>query len=319
VNEAIEYLSKAIALSKGDGPEKAMAHIQMGYIHLNKDARKKALEDFKVGARMSRRIGDRSILAEAYAGMAKVLSESGSHENALKYCQKAIEEAEAVGNRRLVAKVFNILGGSYCENKGDYETTIECLTNAIDNTDPETDLEMLGDLYNNIAYVNLRIGDYEEALAMYEKSMDISERTGAGDLRVYGLAAVGETLIRMGRPYEAKPYLEKAIEELKRMENVNILSMVYMSMGMYHNIADEFEKAEKWFNDALKMQGTESMPFNRAIIHYEYGKALKAHCQDAKAIKQFKVALILFKKLGYKLFVQRTVNELKMMGLGRKR
>ena len=74
----------------------------------------------------------------------------------------------------------------------------------------------VGDADNDLGALYYQIGRYDDAAAYWQESLAISERWAGRDHPEVGTVAnnIGRSLLIAGKPADAKPYLEKALDRI---------------------------------------------------------------------------------------------------------
>jgi tetratricopeptide (TPR) repeat protein len=127
---------------------------------------RRAIEEFE-------RVGHVGGTAQSYANLAWALSETGEFEEALTYCQKALDLARSIGHSLVVADVTDTMG-SVKLGQGDYPAAGEWAENA-------------ARLYLEIGAVPQAAESLELAAKAWERAGD-NERARASRTRALELA-----------------------------------------------------------------------------------------------------------------------------------
>jgi|GEM_PF-1232421 len=157
----------------------------------------------------------------------------------------------------------------------------------------EGESEMLSGLYLNIGKCQLKLEDYDQAIAAYEKVL------AADPGSIAALQDIGECYVMKKDFDKAKQYLEKWIE------------MDPMSSTVYYNVAEVFfrsndvEKAEEYYITALELQP------GWAKVHLKLGYVYLNLGNDPKAIENFEKFIALAPDDPQAGSLQNTINYLK--------
>jgi tetratricopeptide (TPR) repeat protein len=125
------------------------------------------------------------------------------------WCARAIEEAEASGDREALAHGYYILDWALVlegRPTGGYENSTKALAIYREMSDPAGEAVVL----NNLGAFKYFDGDWDEAIVLYKEGRDARERTGDPVNAAYGTCNIGEILCDQGRLDEAEPMLRDA-------------------------------------------------------------------------------------------------------------
>jgi tetratricopeptide (TPR) repeat protein len=146
--------------------------------------------------------------ARLTAMYASIRQDQGNSADAIRWCLRAIEEAEAAEELGALAHAHYILDRAY--------VNLGHLDQAIHSRRALAIYERLGDLagqanvLNNMGGFAYYRGDWNEALELYERGRLARERTGDAVNAAFGTVNIGEILADQGRLEEAEPLLEEA-------------------------------------------------------------------------------------------------------------
>jgi tetratricopeptide (TPR) repeat protein len=140
---------------------------------------------------------------------ASIRAAQGRARDAAAWCARAIEEAEACGDREALAHALYILDWALVleGRAGAYENSAKALAIYRELNDPAGQAVVL----NNLGAFKYFDGEWDEAVALYEQGRDARERTGDPVNAAYGTCNIGEILSDQGRLEEAEPLLHDAL------------------------------------------------------------------------------------------------------------
>lgn len=145
--------------------------------------------------------------------------------------------------------LFNQADKEY--QKGDFDLALTTLQKILFLTEDEM---LKADVYNNIGYYQLRIGDFENSIQNFRKALQIDANYG------FAYDNLGYSLIQTGQLEEGRLQLEKA---LKTENNDN--AYTYRNLALYHLAKNELEQAESNFQFAFE---AETVPVDLLELHY---------------------------------------------------
>ena len=97
----------------------------------------------------------------------------------------------------------------------------------------------LSDYHRHVGFVDLQSGDHVSAIEHFEKSLAYRNEAGSRDYGLFARSMLGSALIDGGRPAEARPYLEQAIEIAREIPSpVGGLRATYNLGKMYEALGE---------------------------------------------------------------------------------
>lgn len=145
--------------------------------------------------------------------------------------------------------LFNQADNEY--QNGDFDLAIKTLKKILFLTEDEM---LKADVYNNIGYNQLRIGDFEKSIQNFRKALQIDANYG------FAYDNLGYSLIQTGNLEEGRAQLEKAL----KTENNN-RAYTHRNLALYHLAKNELEQAEANFKLAFEFK---TDPVDLLELHY---------------------------------------------------
>jgi tetratricopeptide (TPR) repeat protein len=153
----------------------------------------------------------RAQLSVWYATMRQT---QGHHADAIRWCRRAIAEAEASGERDALAHAYVILDWAFVSlGKDDDEN--QCSKLALDIYTELGDLTGQALVLNNLGAYAYFEGRWNEAVDFYERGRLARESTGDPVNAAFGVCNVGEILSDQGRQEDAEPLVRHALRVWK--------------------------------------------------------------------------------------------------------
>ncbi len=169
----------------------------------------------------------RAQLTVQYGGIRYV---QGRFRDAIEWCQRAIEEAEASGERDALAHAYYVLDLAY--------VAVGRVGDAVWSPKALAIYEELGDLgkqaivLGNMAALAFWRGSWEESLALWARGRDACLSTGAQVEAAYGTVGIGEILVYQGHLDEAERSLREALRVLRASSVRTIVAFVNGLLGV---------------------------------------------------------------------------------------
>lgn len=172
-------------------------------------------------------------------------------------------------------KANDLFDQSFNESKnGDFESAIGTLQKIVYLTDDE---QMKADVYNNIGYYQLRIGEYEKSIPNFQKALQLDPDFG------FAHDNLGYAFLLTGQVEEGKRHLDRALET-----GNNDAAYSYRNLALYYSAKNEPEKAEHNFRLAFdyKTIPVDLLEFHYANFLIHQGEAKKGMEYLEEAIKK---------------------------------
>jgi diguanylate cyclase (GGDEF)-like protein len=170
---------------------------------------------------------------------------------ALTISLKAVNLARELGELKMLASIECILGSIYWR-LADYSSSLDHYIHGLRLVEIEPDPEQETFLLQGLGALHYEIGDYEEALKYFKKSV---ERFQSEDItgRAMGLNNTAYTLHKMKRDEDALPYALDALAlygnepfVVGKLELLHTLGSIYLQLG-------DIERAATYFEEVARM------------------------------------------------------------------
>lgn len=248
LDSASLFLDRALAgFERLNEPERAAeALYRKGYIAANKREFSEASRQYFRAIAIWEQSGQQIELAKAYRGLADMFAMQDDYDKAMQYCQEAILILEAQDEPLLLAGAFGdlsyifVLSGQYDKAYEYAEKTLQVYEAF--GADEITIARALNSRGNALKF----LGRYSEAVADYQRCMDISEKQGVIRGVAVGTANIRHTLLMQNKYAEALPYTLQALEMVKQSGDVRNLAENYMHASDNYAGLGDFENAHRY-------------------------------------------------------------------------
>jgi tetratricopeptide (TPR) repeat protein len=144
-----------------------------------------------------------------------------------------------------------------------------------------------------IARVALSVGDFQEAVAYYERSADLSRDSGDVHGEVVGRTGLGNVRMWQGRWSEAEACYHEALALTERVENGLLLErgQIYNNLGNLTTRYERLEQSEGWFESAFRVWDSLNSPVDLAICHHNHAHLREAQERWDEARRGYEAAL----------------------------
>ncbi len=231
-------------------------------------------------------------LSVLYDSIAKVYLRFGNNDQALKYCQQALDyRLQLFGIKHsATAQSYNLLGRIY-KNSGKYDLAFDCFQKALEIGEEHP---FSATTYSNITSLLVTIGKYQKALEYCEKVLSI-EKNAHGEKSV----EVAEVYMNFGIVYHASGHYPKALEYYGHAET--IFKELYGEEGLFlagcydRRASVFFERTE--YKTALDLY-FKALTIRKSKLHPDHPELLESYSNLAnvyKALEDYGHALEYYK------------------------
>ena len=176
--------------------------------------------------------------------------EQGRSKDAISWCEDAIAEAEAVGDRDALAHAYRLLDWAYVE-QGRPDLAVYS-TRAIELYEELGDLPNQVSVLNNLGGIAYWAGDWTEALGYYERANELNAQVGDVIRASLGRNNIAEILADQGR-WEEADGLFREVERALRAANFRVaIAYVRANLGRTAARAGRFEEAAELLEEARR-------------------------------------------------------------------
>jgi len=230
--------------------------------------------------------------AESLIGLADVYSRRANWTRSLTTIAEAESLYKKINDKIGIAKCENLLGSIYGE-MGDIENAKQHLLNSLSLINPEVDLEMAANLemnlgiidsirgnsadslmhlnkalrihselgnYKSISDITLNIGmvfleaeEYESAVAAFDEGIKIAKQSRFISVLCLIYLAKSRALIAMNALYFAAEFADKALEISHTIDDKLTLADIYKVKGIIERQLKNFEAAESYLLNSLRI------------------------------------------------------------------
>ncbi len=163
-----------------------------------------------------------------------------------------------------------------------------------------SDSLLIAEAYNNIGVVFYRNSDYDSAIIIYEKSLEISKRRGFDLLSARLNSKIGVAYQEQGKYELASKYQLKAVRYFEETHDSIKMSQCYTNLARVHYENHEYDKANSYDEKALEIFVRYNYTYGMATTYGSMALNYQETGEIEKAITYLEKALGLFKKLDYK-------------------
>ena len=233
-----------------------------------------------------------SFAVDFLANIGRIYSNVADYDNALDALQKALGQAEVLGDRKRQVIILNSLGVTYIRlaRYGEARTQLQTAQNLVQSIQFPEGLEAT---HINIGELFQQTGRAQEALREYQTARELAAQIPdlEGEATVLGnVATVYEDL---GQYEEAIRGNQAALEIWQRLGSIDGQAVAHNALGVIMTRLGQFEAAEQHYQTAadLRMQagnayGIAVSASNLADLYFQLGRYDKALQQATRARDQ---------------------------------
>ena len=229
-------------------------------------------------------------------GLAKMAE--GKWTEAEDFFQNTLYTFRNLGDSLGVAKSLDLLGYSLL-NQGLIDQHFECQTQALSlrlqfNEDPN----MIARSYSAIGTIYYRMGDSDQAMEHYKKTLEIRKSIPGLKAQYYGftLRSIGNVLNRAKKYDEALVYYKMALDSFKVSHNNQFILQAYNLLGDCYLEKGDLAEAEEHLNEALKVATQMKSIGSRGYINLSLAKLYQLQSDYHKALQVLESAEKLFRQ-----------------------
>lgn len=198
-----------------------------------------------------------SLFIKVKFSLAAIYFQQGEHNKALTYYLFCYKAAYRSNNDRLVLHAMANIGAIY-HTMGDYENAHSYYTKASELLEknrnkysPEAYNNKLIALYNNMGNNCNTMDDSIQGLGYYRKALGLARKNNDTNSIGFINRNIGEYYLNHQKPDSAIKYLKECYLELKKTNNLVMLSSAYFSLGKYHAMKQEYAKAIQMYRQSV--------------------------------------------------------------------
>ncbi|HDD62196.1 MAG TPA: hypothetical protein ENF22_06685 [Chloroflexi bacterium] len=248
LGSALETADRARAVSHGlhDNLLEARALLEIGFLHAQRADFDKAVSAAGLGLQLLEGTDDRNALAYGWNILGRALGGRGDYSRALDAFNRCHEEAGIIGDRYLLAQVFNMRGWLHRE-LGDFENGLKLDQEGIksakrwDKPSPEISARL------NLCLDLLQLGDPKRVLGLLE---EIEEQINAGSFGFHSwrwqlrlLHTRGLCALALDKPAQVAALAEEGLQLAELKEARKYIALNHGLFGVALAVLDRVDEA----------------------------------------------------------------------------
>jgi CHAT domain-containing protein len=268
-----------------------------------------ALDQFRQGLVLAKKVGYQQSESNALNGIGKVHQSLGEYPKALEYSQEALTISRAIGYKAGESNALNTTSEIY-HSLGQYPKALEYSQEALSISKVSEYQVGESNALNNIGQNYRSLGQYPKALEHYQQSLVISKA-------IQYKAGEGNTLNNIARVYRSLGQYPKALEYYQQSlviskaignkagegTTLNNIGRVYSSLGQYAKTLEYYQQSLS-ISKAIRNKAGEGATLNNI------GEIYSSLGQYEKALEYYQPSLVISQKIWYKAGERATLNNI---------
>ncbi len=272
------------------------AYMLLGWASHNLGDYTLALEYYQEGKTIFQESNNNLGVVSALDSIAGIYGLQADYKQAIDYYKQNIKFGESIGNKEVIAVSKTNLGVmDYYQ--GNYQPATQAFQQSLEISEEMGYKAVIALNLNNLGIVKFAQGYDKESLEYSRKSLVLAEQLEDKERITESLNNIARTLHRTGGFAEALTAADRSIAVAEQIKHPERLWEIYTTAGKIHSSLKQFDKAKKYFDQAIKMveavrlrvaggEQAKSMFLNNKITpYYEMVNLLRRGNQVSEAFK----------------------------------
>ncbi|OJJ19962.1 hypothetical protein BKI52_15910 [marine bacterium AO1-C] len=204
------------------------------------------------------------------------------------------------------------------KNKGEYDKALGLYKKALEIEEKNNHLYGISRAKNQIGGIYIFIKRYKQAISFFEESIDILKRIGMTEKIAIKEFNIAICYQRLGNAKKSIEHYLKALEIYETSKNTNQIGRCYLGLGILYFKVKNFKDANTYYLKAIKIFERKKNKTSLAKAYHQIG-VLHARLRDfTNAQKYYQLSLSIRKELGTKQGIQILMNDLSLTYLKQK-
>lgn len=206
-------------------------------------------------------------ITNIYNNIGVTLMDQKEYDKAEDALKKSLQTAIDFGFYRNIVASLNNLGGLYFK-KGDWAQSISLYEQAIEKSQDNNFNEGLLRSFNNLGEVYEKQNELNLAYDLYFKGLELLPRVSDDYIKAELYGNLGSLLTKLHKFKEAYSYL---VESLDFFKSINARAQIvegFQKQAYYFILTRNYESADYYLNQALKMATEQNLQFEIGKVHY---------------------------------------------------
>ncbi|MFQ5812851.1 MAG: tetratricopeptide repeat protein [Anaerolineae bacterium] len=233
-------------------------------------------------------------LSTIYEGLGDVYALVGKHSKAIESYQSVLDSAGEGLDKRQVAEIHRKMG-RLCERNGKRDRALEHFRTGrkiLESNGPS--LEMVR-LDSGVAFLDIRQGQYEEAIRLCQRSLDMVEKLPENAdsrkerARIYN--NLGSIYLHQSDYPRAIEHFEKSLAIRLENGDTHGTAVLYNNLGLAYDRQGNYDKAFEYHRQSFELKKEIGDIYGLAISHTNLGLILYHRKEHSQALNHLKEAV----------------------------
>ena len=244
-------------------------------------------------AKIMEKKADHFGVANNFLLMAKIHHVQGEFQDSLKLLKKA---------KSLISDnvaLYGLILGEECwiyRILGDYQQSLDSGNKALEILGKSAPKRETGLVYNNLAEIYYRMGDYKTAETYFIKRLEISKLIGDKPSEAMSLNNIGELKLAFDKVNESREQIEKAVLMAREISTPETLARVLSTCAVYHYEVKDIELSQTTLDEVFSISDLSNYQYIRPQLYILRSRLYLAENDFENALKHAKSALNLSAK-----------------------
>ncbi|PYQ62265.1 MAG: hypothetical protein DMF53_13355 [Acidobacteria bacterium] len=262
----------------------------LGNVYTARGESLKALECFDTALRIAGESEDKAVEAAALTSAGNVYQRRGEPQKAL----QNFKEALAINQSDPALKIYEgqvlLQIGSLNMDLGQPEEAFAVYQRSLRLSQDYGDAALIANALWSIGRVDLVRGNPQDALAHFEKGLEIATSTKNARIQAAILHEIGMARLKLRQYPEAVGSLEKALPLRQKTDRLGE-ALTRQALGKAYLEEGDLERAGSFLGDALKIADEVGASLVRSAIHYDLARLQRRQDRLPEALSEIETAI----------------------------
>jgi CHAT domain-containing protein/Tfp pilus assembly protein PilF len=226
--------SQTLAATSSAEPSAAQSHMDQALKSFQRGDFEQAVLSWTEAARLYEAEQKPKEQSNALIHLAQSYQALGQYKEALKNLESSLALAEKLGDRTQTAVALGALGNGYIA-AGPPEMALKYLNEGLRIAREVNNQDLSAIILNNIGNLLTAQKKYSEALVAYRESVSLATARNNRSLLIGALVNEATASIQMNQPREAKPLLDRALDQIRALEASHEKAVGLINIGLAYD------------------------------------------------------------------------------------
>jgi len=272
--QALSYYNQSLALREKLNLKqsciKTLSNLARTYLKLRQNDY--AIKALQRAINLSKEVGDPITEANTQTDMGNTFLQLGNYAQALKQYLIALKIRQSYGKAEDIAKSMINIALVY-RNLGLTQNALKYALDAkktLENLEVKPDLKIY--VFRNLGNIYLDKKDYAQAIAAYQKALELSEKKGDDILLTSILKNIAQAYLDWGNIRKARNTASQAAKIAIRNNQNQVLADIYNTLGNVEKKAKNYDLAIRHFTNAAQKYKSSANPTGEALCYRKIGE-----------------------------------------------